>query len=82
MLSHIVRLSKKGQMVVPREIRKALGVRPGDHLLIVFREGEAVLIHPNRYAQFTSGLLKGTWGKTREEVDSYLRGEREAWDRD
>jgi len=79
MTSRIVRLSKKGQMVLPLEIRKALEVEPGDNLLIIFGEGEAVLLPSAQYSRYTRGLLRGTWGRTKEEIDAYLKGERDAW---
>lgn len=28
------------------------------------------------------GSMKGTWGSTVEEIDAYIRSEREAWNRD
>ena len=38
-------LSSKNQIVVPREAREALGVSPGDKLLVVVR-GQTVIILP------------------------------------
>jgi AbrB family looped-hinge helix DNA binding protein len=35
-----VRITRKGQITVPREIRLALGVRSGDYLLFVDLDGE------------------------------------------
>jgi hypothetical protein len=37
------------------------------------------LTTPERYAKLTRGMLKGTWGRTREEIEQYLKGERETW---
>ncbi len=32
-MSHIVRVTTKGQATIPADIRKALGIRPGDRIL-------------------------------------------------
>jgi AbrB family looped-hinge helix DNA binding protein len=37
----------KGQITIPPEIRRALGVRPGDHLLFE-QKGTEVLVRPER----------------------------------
>lgn len=74
-----VKLSSKSQIVIPREIRERLGAQPGDKLVLLLRNHEAVLLTPAEYARQTRGLLKGTWGDTKEKVDAYLQGERDAW---
>ncbi len=66
-------------MVLPKEIREALGLKEGDPLIVALEEGQAVLITPERYAALTKGMLKGTWGRTREEIERYLEGERGSW---
>ncbi len=75
----MVKLSRKGQIVVPADVRRELDVGPGDRLVIMLRAGEAVLVTPAEYARRTRGLLEGTWGRTEEEVDAYLQGERSSW---
>jgi AbrB family looped-hinge helix DNA binding protein len=66
-------------MVLPKEIRDALGLQEGDLLLALQGEGEVLLVTPERYAALTRGLLRGTWGKTRQQVDVYLQEERDSW---
>ena len=41
------RITSKGQITVPHEIRRALGVRPGDKLLFE-RDGGGVRVRPVR----------------------------------
>jgi AbrB family looped-hinge helix DNA binding protein len=74
-----VRLSKKGQLVIPKEMREALGVKEGDELLVTFDAGRVVLTRPQEYARATRGLLKGTWGRSKRSVDRYLARERRSW---
>lgn len=39
----IVSVDERGQMVLPKEVRKAAGIRPGDKLaLILWRKGDEV----------------------------------------
>lgn len=75
-----VRLSKKGQLVLPKAIRDALGVREGDELLVRLEGRAVVLTRPQFYAKATRGLLKGTWGRTKQDIEKYLQRERDSWD--
>ena len=79
-VSKSVRLSKKGQFVIPKEMREALGVKEGEELLVTFDQRRVVLTRPHEYARATRGLLKGTWGRGRETVKRYIEKERRSWD--
>jgi AbrB family looped-hinge helix DNA binding protein len=74
-----VRLSKKGQFVIPKTMRQALGINDGDELLVTLEGKRVVLTRPQDFARATRGLLKGTWGKGRGAVERYLKGERGSW---
>ncbi len=74
-----VRISTKGQVVIPLEVRRRLGIRPGDSLVIIGGEHEAILMKARRYAESLRGMGGGIYGRTREEIDAYVRGERKAW---
>jgi len=76
-----VRVSTKGQIVIPLAIRRRLGIKPGDQLVIVGGEHEAVLMKAKRYAESLRGIARGVYGRTREEVDAYVRGERRTWEK-
>jgi len=47
-------MSSKGQVVIPEEIRKKLGLQPGTQLVVVAGEGVVILkeISPPTMAQF------------------------------
>ncbi|MBI3061666.1 MAG: AbrB/MazE/SpoVT family DNA-binding domain-containing protein [Deltaproteobacteria bacterium] len=71
---HEVKLSSKNQIVIPREIRHALGVKAGDRLLVV-RRGDTVILlpKPKRYARAIAGIAKENYPA------GYLSEERESW---
>ena len=69
-----VRLSSKHQIVIPRESREVLGLKPGDRLLVItLGEQVIVLRKPVRHAEATAGLGRGLYSKR------YLEYERRAW---
>ena len=54
-----VKLSTKNQIVIGREVRKALGFKSGDRLLLVSRGNMVILVRkPKQYAR-KLGLLDG-----------------------
>jgi AbrB family looped-hinge helix DNA binding protein len=67
-------LSRRNQIVVPREAREALGVHAGDKLMIVVRGNTVVLLpSPRSWTQATRGLSGKPYPK------DYLQKERDGW---
>jgi len=67
-------LSSKNQIVIPREARNALQVKPGDKLLVVVR-GERVIVleKPKSHHAAIRGMGRGVYSRT------HLRKERQSW---
>ncbi len=78
-IKKLVKLSKKGQVVIPQEIREKMGIKTGEKLVIFTRGDETVMLTPQKYAEYTCGLMKGTWGSTKKEVEEYINEERGSW---
>ena len=64
-------LSAKNQIVIPREAREALQVKPGDKLLVVVK-GDVVIVRkrPESYAAAIRGIGRGLY------PDGYLEKKR------
>jgi looped-hinge helix DNA binding domain, AbrB family len=68
-------LSGKNQIVIPREAREALRLKPGDKILVVVRGDKiAVLEKPKAHHSAIRGLA------SREYPGRYLEKERRSWD--
>jgi AbrB family looped-hinge helix DNA binding protein len=68
-------LSAKNQIVIPREARKALGLKPGDKILVLVRGGKALVLQkPKSYHAAIRGLAPGAYPK------DYLKKERQSWE--
>ncbi|HWZ44188.1 MAG TPA: AbrB/MazE/SpoVT family DNA-binding domain-containing protein [Candidatus Saccharimonadales bacterium] len=67
-------LSVKNQIVIPREAREALGLKPGDKILVVVR-GEKVLVlqKPKSHRAAVRGLARGIY------TSDHLQKERQSW---
>jgi AbrB family looped-hinge helix DNA binding protein len=66
-------LSPKNQIVIPREARRALGLKPGDKLLVVPRGNCLIILKkPKSYA--AAGRGRGLY------PEDYLKKERESWE--
>ncbi len=74
----IVKISRKGQVVIPVELRRKLGVRPGDRFE-VWIEGETILLKPlRRPSEGLKGIgltAKERLGLTSTELVDKLRSE-------
>jgi len=68
-------LSSKNQIVIPREAREALGLKPGDKLVVVTQGDEVVILRkPKSYRTAIRGLGRGVYSA------GHLAGERKSWD--
>lgn len=67
-------LSQKNQIVIPREARRALGIKAGDKLLVVVRGDRIIVLQkPKSHYQAIRGLAARGYPK------GYLEKERRSW---
>lgn len=78
-ITKLVKLNKKGQLVIPQEIRQKMGIKTEDTVVIFTRSDETILLTSQKYAEYACGLMKGTWGSSKKEVDAYINEERGSW---
>ena len=79
-MTESARLSRKNQVVIPKEVRKELGIGAGDEVLFEVRDGRALLRpKPKSYSKYMLGLHKDVWKGLRAE--EYVEGERGKWQR-
>lgn len=78
--SGIVRLSTRGQIVIPSDIRSALGLSASDELFIEVK-GERIVMRPKpkNYTQALRGLHREVWQGVDEH--RYVGEERASWDK-
>lgn len=68
-------LSAKNQIVIPREAREALGLKPGDKILVVVQGGKVLVLQkPESYHAAIRGLARSAYPK------NYLKKERQSWE--
>jgi len=77
-LTETIRVSKKYQVVIPKQAREALDISQGDELVVSIREGQVIMRpKPKNYTQYLRGLHKKIWKGV--EATEYVEKEREAW---
>ncbi len=70
-------ISSKYQVVIPKEIRKKLNIKPGQKVSISQEKGGKVVINTNSVIDELFGKYPGYWGK---DSDKYIRNLRNEWD--
>lgn len=73
-----LKLGRKSQIVIPKEVRNAVGITEGDELIIDVVEDKIIIKQkPRSYSQKLKGLHKGVW----KGIDprKYVKKERESW---
>ncbi|MFZ1024207.1 MAG: AbrB/MazE/SpoVT family DNA-binding domain-containing protein [Thermoplasmata archaeon] len=70
-------VSEKGQVTIPKDVRAALGIHPGDRVLFDVEGGERAVVRKARPMHLTEIL--DSWGPTRETGVEYQRNLRSEW---
>ena len=69
------RVTSKGQVTIPKAVRRALGIREGDSLLFDLEDGDVRLRIERKPVSFAD--YEGAWregkGMSVEEVNAYVR---------
>ncbi len=69
------KITSKGQITIPKEVREALGAKEGDELVFEVEDGGAKVSVERKPMSFAD--YAGTWregkGMTGREVDEYVR---------
>lgn len=69
-------ISSKGQITLPVEVLKQMGLASGTKLLVVpMSDGVLLLRRPDSLAEALGGATAGTYG----DVESYVETERASW---
>ncbi|CAN5760713.1 hypothetical protein BH20ACT11_BH20ACT11_06410 [soil metagenome] len=68
---HTVKLSPKYQVMIPRPVREAMGLRPGQEVAVMRYRGRIELV-PMRPVSEMRGLLRGIETTVDEEKDREL----------
>jgi antitoxin PrlF len=67
----LVSVDERGQMVLPKDVREAAGIRPGDKLaLILWRKGRTVCCMSLIKADQLTGMVRGRLGPLMKDIIS------------
>jgi len=66
-------LTAKGQVTIPVELRKRLGLRPGDQVGFVVEDGAVHLVHREHRVEAAFGICKAKVAVTDEEMEQAVR---------
>lgn len=73
----IAKLGGRYQIVVPKDIREALQLKPGDRLEVKVENGKVVMIPQVSHTSRLFGKHQQLWQNT--DAVKYIRNERESW---
>jgi AbrB family looped-hinge helix DNA binding protein len=72
-----VRPGPRYRAVVPKAVREALGLRPGDAIIYIIRDGNVVVKrYPASFTDAMRGLHKHLW----DDPDRWLEEEHTSWE--
>ena len=75
-------LGKGGRLVIPAAFRKALGVEPGDELIVILEDGELRIVTPEQAARRARALVRRFVAEGTLLVDGLLADRREETSRE
>ena len=66
-------LTTKGQVTIPAELRKRLGLHPGDQVGFVVEDGEVRLVRRERRVEAAFGIVKAKVLVTDDQMEQAIR---------
>jgi len=81
----MVKIRPKGQITIPSEILHAWSLQVEDKVDVKLINGIVILTPVNRLDKRSilsyAGIAHGLWGKTTEDIDDFIRNERDSWEK-
>ena len=77
MISSKTHLNHGGRIVIPVEYRKALGLKPGDDVVLVLEENEVRLVKPCQAVKHAQALVRQYVPKGRRLADELIQDRRQ-----
>jgi len=77
MISSKTHLNHGGRIVIPVEYRKALGLKPGDDVVLVLEENEVRLVKPSQAVKHAQALVRQYVPKGRMLADELIQDRRQ-----
>ena len=73
-------ISSKNQITLPARLLREIGLKPGDQLAVEW-DGLRLILHPRPkdWVSYTAGSMPDYYGKTKKDVDAYIREVRGSW---
>ena len=82
----VVKIRPKGQVTIPAEILQAWHLNSSDQINVNLVNGVVMLTPVNRREHQKSvlsyaGIARGLWGDSADDIDNFIRSERDSWER-
>jgi AbrB family looped-hinge helix DNA binding protein len=76
-MHHVTKVSAGGRVVIPAPYRKALGIKPGDQLVVRLEDGKLQLWTVEQLRQWAQDLVCARIPRDRSLADELIRERRE-----
>jgi AbrB family looped-hinge helix DNA binding protein len=82
----VVKIRPKGQLTIPAEILQAWHLKANDPVNVNLVNGIVLLTPVSRQEQQKTiksyaGIARGLWGDSADDIDGFIRNERDSWER-
>ncbi len=71
----LTRIDTKGRIVIPKEIRKRMGIKPGEEFLITEIDGDTIVIKRFDVRKMLKEIMKNARGLDLDELEGEIEKE-------
>ena len=72
-----VTISNRGYVVLPAKLRKEMNLKAGTRVLLTKEDDKIILQPVYSFTEKLSGITRKSFGKTPQEIDEFIRKDRE-----